>query len=52
MLEAVVEGRFWIETDEYHREPIRARHRAIESGEEPPARGLILAPYLSKYEGS
>lgn len=46
VLGAVVAGRFWIETDDYYREPIRARHRAIETQEDPPARGLILAPYL------
>ena len=48
VLAAVVEDRFWIETDELYREPIRARHRAIESQTEPPARGLILAPYLDR----
>ena len=48
VLAAVVEERFWIETDELYREPIRARHRAIESQTEPPARGLILAPYLDR----
>lgn len=46
VLAAVVEERFWIETDARYREPIRARHRSIESQSEPPARGLILAPYL------
>lgn len=48
VLAAVLEERFWIETDELYREPIRARHRAIESQTEPPARGLILAPYLDR----
>lgn len=46
VLAAVVENRFWIETDAFYREPIRARHRAIENATEPPARGLILSPYL------
>ena len=46
VLAGVVEDRFWIETDERYREPIRARHRAIEQQNAPPARGLILAPYL------
>ena len=46
VLAAVVEDRFWIETDERYREPIRDRHRAIEERTAPPARGLILAPYL------
>ncbi|MBW2363097.1 MAG: SDR family NAD(P)-dependent oxidoreductase [Deltaproteobacteria bacterium] len=48
VLAAVVEERFWIETDELYREPIRARHRSIENQTEPPARGLILAPYLER----
>jgi NAD(P)-dependent dehydrogenase (short-subunit alcohol dehydrogenase family) len=48
VLAAVVENRFWIETDEFYREAIRARHRSIESQTEPPARGMILAPYLEK----
>ncbi len=48
VLAGVLEDRFWIETDEVYREPIRARHRAIEGREDPPARGLILAPYLEK----
>ena len=46
VLAAVLEERFWIETDETYREPIRERHRAIESRTDPPARGLVLAPYL------
>ena len=45
-LAAVLEGRFWIETDGFYRDAIRARHRAIEEHGEPPARGLILHPYL------
>ncbi len=48
VLAAVLEERFWVETDEMYREPIRARHRAIESRSDPPARGLILHPYLEK----
>ena len=46
VLAAVLEDRFWIETDEVYREPIEARHRAIEGRSDPPARGLILNPYL------
>ena len=34
---ALEDGRFWIYTDEVHREAIAARHRAIEAGELPPA---------------
>ena len=47
-LAAVVEGHFWIETDDFYHEAIRARHRAIEQRGEPPARGMILAPYISR----
>lgn len=46
VLAAVLEDRFWIETDDCYRGPIQARHRAIERREDPPARGLILAPYV------
>jgi len=48
VLAAVVEDRFWIETDEVYRDAIRARHRAIEGQDEPPARGMILNPYLER----
>jgi NAD(P)-dependent dehydrogenase (short-subunit alcohol dehydrogenase family) len=47
VLAAVVERRFWIETDPVFREAIRARHRAIENGGDPPARGSIVQPYAS-----
>ncbi|MCH2172458.1 SDR family NAD(P)-dependent oxidoreductase [Myxococcota bacterium] len=46
VLAAIVEDRFWIETDDYYREPIRARHHSIENRTEPPARGMILNPYI------
>ena len=45
VLAAVIEERFWIETDEFYRKPIRERHRAIEHRSDPPARGLALSPY-------
>ena len=48
VLEAVVEERFWIETDDFYRGPMDERHRAIESRSEPPERGLILSPYLDR----
>lgn len=48
VLAAVVEERFWIETDELYREPIRERHQSIEEKTDPPARGTILAPYLGR----
>jgi NAD(P)-dependent dehydrogenase (short-subunit alcohol dehydrogenase family) len=46
VLAAVVEERFWIETDDAYRDAIRARHRSIEKRTNPPARGVILDPYL------
>ena len=46
VLAGVVENRFWIETDELYRKPIEQRHRAIENRTAPPARGMILNPYL------
>ena len=48
VLAAVVEDRFWVETDDVYREPIRARHRSIESRTQPPAQGMILTPYLAR----
>ena len=48
ILAAVLEDRFWIETDDFYRTAIRARHQAIENQSEPPARGLILDPYLKR----
>ena len=48
VLAAVVEERFWIETDDSYREPIRERHRAIEQKAAPPAKGAILNPYLER----
>jgi NAD(P)-dependent dehydrogenase (short-subunit alcohol dehydrogenase family) len=48
VLAAVLDDRFWIETDDYYRDPIKARHRAIENFEDPPARGLILSPYTER----
>jgi NADP-dependent 3-hydroxy acid dehydrogenase YdfG len=48
VLAAVLEDRFWIETDDLYRKPIRARHQSIENQTEPPARGMILSPYLER----
>ena len=48
VLAAVVEERFWIETDEYYRETIKARHRAIENFEAPPVAQSVMDPYFSK----
>ncbi|MFO0691129.1 MAG: SDR family NAD(P)-dependent oxidoreductase [Myxococcota bacterium] len=42
---AIVEKRFWIQTDEFFRDAIKARHRAIENDEDPPARGSLLTVY-------
>ena len=47
VLAAVLSGDFWIETDEFYREPIRARHRSIENKTSPPAQGTIMEPYFS-----
>ena len=47
LLAAIVEERFWVQTDGYFREPIRERHRAIESDSAPPARGTIIHPYMA-----
>ena len=46
VLAAVLEKRFWVETDTAFREPIRARNRSIETASEPPARGTILDAYV------
>ena len=45
VFQAIVRGEFWVYTDGMFEEPIRARHRSIEQGSEPPARGNILAGY-------
>ncbi|MEZ4332289.1 MAG: SDR family NAD(P)-dependent oxidoreductase [Myxococcota bacterium] len=45
VLAAIVNRRFWIQTDEFFRDAIRARHRAIEHDEDPPARGSLLGVY-------
>ena len=45
VLAAIVEGRFWIQTDEYFRDAIKARHRSIENDTDPPARGNVLTVY-------
>lgn len=45
VLGAIVDGRFWIQTDEHYRESIRQRHRSIENDTDPPARGNLLTPY-------
>jgi NADP-dependent 3-hydroxy acid dehydrogenase YdfG len=45
VLSAIVDGRFWIQTDEVYRDAIRQRHRAIENDTDPPARGSLLTPY-------
>lgn len=48
VLAGVLEERFWIETDEFYRESIRDRHQSIERRSDPPARGMILDPYLAR----
>jgi NADP-dependent 3-hydroxy acid dehydrogenase YdfG len=46
VLAAIVEGRFWIQTDGYYRDAIKARHRAIENDTDPPARGTVVSVYF------
>ena len=46
VLAAIVEGRFWIQTDGYYRKAIAARHRAIENDTDPPARGTVVSVYF------
>jgi NAD(P)-dependent dehydrogenase (short-subunit alcohol dehydrogenase family) len=46
VLAAIVEGRFWIQTDEFFQQAIRERHRSIEEQTDPPARGNVLAVYV------
>ncbi len=46
VLAAVLEKRFWVQTDGAFRDPIRARNRSIEEASEPPARGTILDAYI------
>jgi NAD(P)-dependent dehydrogenase (short-subunit alcohol dehydrogenase family) len=48
VIRAIVEGRFWIETDAYYRDAIRARHRAIETRADPPAAQSVVDPYLKE----
>ena len=48
VLAAVVEGRFWIETDAYYRETIQARHRSIENRTAPPVAKSVMDPYFTK----
>jgi len=45
VFEGVRAGRFWIYTDDVHKEVIRARHRAIENGDQPPTEGGALDGY-------
>ena len=45
VLAAITQNRFWIQTDEFFRDSIKARHRAIENDENPPARGSLLTVY-------
>lgn len=46
VLAAIVEERFWIETDPYYRDTIKARHRAIETFSAPPGATSVMDPYL------
>jgi NADP-dependent 3-hydroxy acid dehydrogenase YdfG len=42
---AIVHGKFWIQTDGFYRDAIRARHRSIENDADPPARGTVISVY-------
>ena len=46
VMRAIVDDRFWIQTDDYYRAAIKARHAAIENDSDPPARGSVLSVYL------
>ena len=46
VLAAVLEKRFWVQTDGAFRDPIRARNRSIEDDTAPPAIGTILDAYV------
>ena len=46
VLAAVLEKRFWVQTDGAFRDPIHARHRSIEDDSAPPAIGTILDAYV------
>ncbi len=46
VVEAVVEERFWIETDPYYRESIKSRHRAIESFSSPSVAESMIDTYI------
>lgn len=46
VLQAVLEKRFWVQTDGAFRAAIQARHRAIENDLDPPAKGTILEVYF------
>lgn len=46
VLNSVSEGRFWIETDEYHRQPLKDLHRSIESQTAPTVTKSIMHAYL------
>lgn len=43
--EAITGNRFWVYTDDVHREAIQARHRALERGESPPTHFGALDGY-------
>ncbi len=45
VFQAIVERRFWIQTDGFYRNAIAERHRSIENDTDPPARGSILSVY-------
>jgi NAD(P)-dependent dehydrogenase (short-subunit alcohol dehydrogenase family) len=45
VFQAIVDRQFWIQTDGYYRDAIKARHRSIENDTDPPARGSVISVY-------
>jgi NAD(P)-dependent dehydrogenase (short-subunit alcohol dehydrogenase family) len=45
VFQAILKGQFWIQTDGYYREAIKARHQSIENDTNPPARGSVISVY-------
>ena len=46
VMHAISNDEFWIQTDDFYRAAIKARHESIETGADPPARGSVLSPYM------
>lgn len=46
VFQAILDRKFWIQTDGYYRKAIKARHQSIENDTDPPARGSVISVYL------